>query len=214
MNSIAGEWGARMVGEGLREENLRDGLVDVWGDRRSGDGGGRRLDVTREGDGGSGGWVDIRGEGFGEGMGESSYIGGGTKEAFLAMDVPPASRAACRSEAYLSWKDLLWPISIATARKSAAMPWTEDGVGLDTASSPHMMRARSCWCSGRRDWMEGTVLAHTRRKEVKAGGQLSAVSSIGGDDLLLRGSGTEGGLVVQRRAAKYRHNAGPNELIQ
>jgi hypothetical protein len=62
--------------------------------------------------------------------------------------------------------------------------------------------------------MEGTVLAHTRRKEVKAGGQLSAVSSIGGDDLLIRGSGTEGGLVVQRRAAKYRHNAGPNELIQ
>jgi hypothetical protein len=164
----------------------------------------------REGKGG--GCVDIRGNGVGEG----SYIGGGTKEAFLVIGVPPASRAACRSEAYLSWKDLLWLISIATARKSAAMPWIEDGVGFDNASSPHMMRARSCWCSGGRDWMEGTVLAHTRRNEVKAVGQFSADSSSDGDvfELLLRGSGTEGGLVVQRRAAKYRHRAGPNEHIQ
>jgi len=57
--------------------------------------------------------------------------------------------------------------------------------------------------------MDGTVLAHTRRKETKAGGQLSAESSICCDVFVLRGSGTEGGLVVQRRAAKYRHSAGP-----
>ena len=61
--------------------------------------------------------------------------------------------------------------------------------------------------------MEGTVLAHTRRKEAKAGGQLAADSSVGNEVSVLRGSGTEGGFVVLRRAAKYRHNAGPKETV-
>lgn len=61
--------------------------------------------------------------------------------------------------------------------------------------------------------MEGTVLAHTRRKEMKAGGQLSYERSMGFDEKDLdvdeRGSGTEGGWVVHRNAAKYKHKAGP-----
>ena len=35
-----------------------------------------------------------------------------------------------------------------------------------------------------------------------------------GRDLGFRGRGTDGGLVVERRAAKYRHNAGPGLLGQ
>ncbi len=65
-----------------------------------------------------------------------------------------------------------------------------------------MIRARSCWCSGASPWMDGTDLAHTERNEVNAGGQFSAESSVGSDDLLRRGRGTEGGFVVHRRAAK------------
>jgi hypothetical protein len=49
--------------------------------------------------------------------------------------------------------------------------------------------------------MEGTVLAHTRRKDAKAGGQLFAERSIG-LMVVLRGSGTDGGSVVERKAAK------------
>lgn len=58
--------------------------------------------------------------------------------------------------------------------------------------------------------MAGTVFAQTRRKETKGGGQLSYESSIGVDDDLERGRGTEGGWVVHRNAAKYKHNAGPD----
>lgn len=61
--------------------------------------------------------------------------------------------------------------------------------------------------------MVGTVFAQTRRKEMKGGGQFSYESSIGvddDDDLLDRGRGTEGGFVVHRNAAKYKHNAGPS----
>jgi len=53
------------------------------------------------------------------------------------------------------------------------------------------------------------------RKEVNAGGQFSAERSRGTLedvmelDLPVRGRGTEGGSVVQRRAAKYKHKAGP-----
>ena len=59
--------------------------------------------------------------------------------------------------------------------------------------------------------MAGTVFAQTRRKETKGGGQFSYERSIGIDDLDDddRGRGTEGGWVVQRNAAKYKHNAGP-----
>ena len=61
--------------------------------------------------------------------------------------------------------------------------------------------------------MVGTVFAQTRRKETKGGGQLSYESSIGvdddDDDLDNRGRGTDGGCVVHRNAAKYKHNAGP-----
>lgn len=41
-----------------------------------------------------------------------------------------------------------------------------------------------------------------RKKERKAGGQLSTDSSCGSDDLVERGNGTEGGFVVDLRAAK------------
>lgn len=48
------------------------------------------------------------------------------------------------------------------------------------------------------------------RKGRKASGQFVRERSLGVlVDLLSRGSGTDGGLVVERRAAKYRHNAGP-----
>lgn len=57
--------------------------------------------------------------------------------------------------------------------------------------------------------MVGTVFAQTRRKEMKGGGQFSYESSIGVDDDCDRGRGTEGGCVVHRNAAKYKHNAGP-----
>jgi hypothetical protein len=48
---------------------------------------------------------------------------------------------------------------------------------------------------------------------MKGGGQFSYESCIGADaddnDLDGRGRGTEGGFVVHRNAAKYKHNAGP-----
>jgi hypothetical protein len=46
------------------------------------------------------------------------------------------------------------------------------------------------------------VEAQRLKKEMKAGGQLSVDNSCGSDDLLDRGNGTEGGLVVDLRAAK------------
>lgn len=58
--------------------------------------------------------------------------------------------------------------------------------------------------------MAGTVFAQTRRKETKGGGQFSYESSMGVDDDLDRGRGTDGGWVVHRNAAKYKHNAGPD----
>lgn len=62
--------------------------------------------------------------------------------------------------------------------------------------------------------MEGTEFAHTRRKETNGGGQFSYESSIGWEDLDFeeRGSGTEGGFVVLRKAAKYKHSAGPRKF--
>lgn len=39
---------------------------------------------------------------------------------------------------------------------------------------------------------------------------MSAESSSGDEDLVARGSGTDGGFVVHRSAAKYKHNAGPD----
>lgn len=66
-----------------------------------------------------------------------------------------------------------------------------------------MIRARSCWCSGVRDWMDGTVDVQTLRKGRKETGQFERESSAGlSCDLERRGRGTEGGLVVERRAAK------------
>jgi hypothetical protein len=156
---------------------------------------------------------EVRGDFAGdEGADEASYTGGGTNDAFFGLNEPgalPASRAACRSEAYRSWKDLLWLISIATARRSAEIPFIEEDASGCIGSSPQITRARSCWCSGARAWIEGTVLAHTRRKEMNAGGQLSYESSIGVEDFEALGRGTEGGFVVDRNAAKYRHSAGP-----
>ena len=66
-----------------------------------------------------------------------------------------------------------------------------------------MIRARSCWCSGASAWIAGTECDHTVRKGRKAIGQLEVERSFGGaEDLVVRGSGTDGGLVVERRAAK------------
>lgn len=106
MNSIAGESGARMVGEWLRAGNC-----GVEGDKRPGDWGRGREEREDE-----------------EGL-SGTYMGGGTKDALRGLGVPPASSAAWRSEAYLSWKDLRWLISIATARRSAAMPLMEACIG-------------------------------------------------------------------------------------
>lgn len=64
-----------------------------------------------------------------------------------------------------------------------------------------------------RPWIRGTLAAQTARKPRNEGGQLSAESSSGGADLVARGSGTDGGFVVHRRAAKYKHNAGPVEWM-
>jgi hypothetical protein len=46
-------------------------------------------------------------------------------------------------------------------------------------------------------------------------GQFASLRSVGGlcADFVWRGRGTEGGDVVQRRAAKYRHSAGPVGLL-
>jgi hypothetical protein len=49
----------------------------------------------------------------------------------------------------------------------------------------------------------------TSRKEANAGGQFAGERSTGLEFFDDRGRGTEGGDVVQRSAAKYRHNAGP-----
>lgn len=69
-----------------------------------------------------------------------------------------------------------------------------------------MIRARSCWRAGGRDWISGTVFDHTWRNETNDGGQFSGERSIGvdddDDDLIVRGSGTDGGFVVHRSAAK------------
>jgi len=66
-----------------------------------------------------------------------------------------------------------------------------------------MIRARSCWCSGMRTWISETVFDQTIRNGRKAGGQLVRERSDGAAlDLERRGRGTEGGLVVDRRAAK------------
>ena len=60
--------------------------------------------------------------------------------------------------------------------------------------------------------MRGTFLAQTLRNDVNAGGQFSKDRSVGTEELpwpLDLGKGTEGGLVVQRKAAKYKQRAGP-----
>ena len=45
---------------------------------------------------------DGAGDDVGDGRGDSSYMGGGTKDTFRDREPSPASRAACRSEAYRS----------------------------------------------------------------------------------------------------------------
>jgi hypothetical protein len=59
--------------------------------------------------------------------------------------------------------------------------------------------------------MAGTLRDQIWRKPRNTGGQLEEERSIGGACLpvVVRGSGTEGGSVVQRSAAKKRHSAGP-----
>jgi hypothetical protein len=65
-----------------------------------------------------------------------------------------------------------------------------------------MIRAKSCWYSGERDWMAGTASHQTWRNEAKAGGQFAGERSTGDEVFDNRGRGTDGGDVVQRRAAK------------
>lgn len=101
MNSMAGESGARIVGDELRAPNLGERELDGLG------GGMRWEDECGGGDGGSGECGRERwGDGCGEGGGVASYIGGGTNEAvFLGPGAAPVSIAACRSDAKRSWKE-------------------------------------------------------------------------------------------------------------
>lgn len=57
---------------------------------------------------------------------------------------------------------------------------------------------------------------HTIKNGRKTSGQFDSDRSFGvlDVDLLRRGSGTEGGFVVERRAAKYKHSAGPGGAIK
>lgn len=125
------------------------------------------------------------------------------KEALTLRPSDPESIAACRSVRYRSWKLRLWLISMATALKSAATPFNV-GISVPCAmgSRPHMMRQRSCCCSGRRDWILGTLELQTLRNDRKASGQFVWDRSRGWEVFVSRGRGTEGGVVVQRSAAK------------
>ena len=110
---------------------MGEGSTPGEGERRNeldeGDAGGER-DENEEVEGEIGkGTVNVDGDvNVDELDGEvGSYTGGGTKLALTRrLDVlpEPESKAACRSEAYLSWKVRRMLISIATARKSAAIP--------------------------------------------------------------------------------------------
>lgn len=146
------------------------------------------------------------GEGLGDDVGDGAYSGGGTKDALTLRPWAPSgpeSIAACRSVPYLSWKLRRWLISIATALKSAAMPFNLGiSVPCATGSRPQMMRHKSCCCSGGSDWIRATLELQTFRNEMNAGGQLVWERSRGCDVLLCRGRGTEGGVVVHRSAAK------------
>jgi hypothetical protein len=86
------------------------------------------------------------------------------------------------------------------------------GAGVSSGVSAQMTRARSCCRSGVRPWIAGTHSDQRRMKGTKVAGQLASESVRRGEDfpaLPVRGRGTEGGLVVQRSAAKKRHSAGP-----
>lgn len=230
------------AGEGVRDRELDDAYGDV------GVGGSWRCFESLVGLWGCKGSVGGRleyglpGERFGDGVGDGSYIGGGTKLAItrrlfpnlpsppsddpwsapptlplpsppLPEDASPASIAACKSAAYRSWKVRRWLISMATARSSAAIRLRDGLMGCERGSSPQITRARSCWCSGIRSWIGVTLRDHIWRKEMKAGGQFSGERSSCSADLDERGKGTEGGVVVDRRAAKYKHNAGPRITV-
>lgn len=142
----------------------------------------------------------------------ASYVGGGTKDALTrSLDEFPASSAAWRSLAYLSWNVRRMLISMATALRSADIPFSLGLGGWVIGWRPQIIRAKSCWCSGINAWISGTVCDQTIRKGRNAGGQLERERSLG---VILfafvnRGRGTDGGLVVDLRAAKYKHNAGP-----
>ena len=66
----------------------------------------------------------------------------------------------------------------------------------------HMIRQRSCWREGDRDWIFGTVEIQTVRNGRKTGGQFEGERSRDGEFFDCRGRGTEGGVVVLRSAAK------------
>jgi hypothetical protein len=117
MNSIAGASGPKIVGEGNGEDERNELVEGDWDRERA---------VGLVGVAGSG-TVRVDGVVFADELvGEvGSYTGGGTKLAFTRRldDRPdPESRAACKSDAYRSWKVRRMLISMATARKSAAMP--------------------------------------------------------------------------------------------
>ena len=63
--------------------------------------------------------------------------------------------------------------------------------------------------------MIGTVRVQVSINPMNGRGQLSAVRSIGSLSSSEDGSGTDGGEVVLRNAAKYKHKAGPeNENVE
>jgi hypothetical protein len=57
--------------------------------------------------------------------------------------------------------------------------------------------------------MRGTIVDHILSIEVNAGGQFDNDSRTDGWERSIFGRGTEGGVVVERNAAKYMQRAGP-----
>ena len=61
--------------------------------------------------------------------------------------------------------------------------------------------------------MSGTALLQMVKNGRNASGQLTNDKSFGGaEDFARRGRGTDGGSVVERKAAKYKHSAGPGNM--
>lgn len=74
-----------------------------------------------------------------------------------------------------------------------------------------MSLAKSCDCSGVRDWIAGVRAAHMEKNALKVRGTVSAERTVGGvpGGRTEGGRGMLGGVVLDRSAAKYKQRAGP-----